>query len=89
MLRWSRPWPISRTGTRQNIDEFTKTTSTALREIGGATKSKAIIILNPAEPHLDAQHGLCRSARDQTMKPSSILFTKWSMKSRATSPATG
>jgi acetaldehyde dehydrogenase len=37
-------------GTRQNIDEFTKTTSTALREIGGATYSKAIIILNPAEP---------------------------------------
>jgi len=37
-------------GTRQNIDEFTKTTSTALREIGGATLSKAIIILNPAEP---------------------------------------
>jgi len=37
-------------GTRQNIDEFTKTTSTALREIGGAEKSKAIIILNPAEP---------------------------------------
>ncbi|MBI1351498.1 MAG: acetaldehyde dehydrogenase (acetylating) [Actinomycetales bacterium] len=37
-------------GTRQNIDEFTKTTSTALREIGGAENSKAIIILNPAEP---------------------------------------
>ena len=37
-------------GTRQNIDEFTKTTSTALREIGGADLSKAIIILNPAEP---------------------------------------
>jgi len=37
-------------GTRQNIDEFTKTTSTALREIGGAEHSKAIIILNPAEP---------------------------------------
>ncbi len=37
-------------GTRQNIDEFTKTTSTALREIGGAINSKAIIILNPAEP---------------------------------------
>ncbi len=37
-------------GTRQNIDEFTKTTSTALREIGGATNSKAIIILSPAEP---------------------------------------
>lgn len=37
-------------GTRRNIDEFTKTTSTALREIGGAQHSKAIIILNPAEP---------------------------------------
>jgi acetaldehyde dehydrogenase len=37
-------------GTRQNIDEFTKTTATALREIGGAEKSKAIIVLNPAEP---------------------------------------
>ncbi len=37
-------------GTRQNIDEFTKTTATALREIGGAELSKAIIILNPAEP---------------------------------------
>lgn len=37
-------------GTRQNIDEFTKTTSTALREIGRADTSKAIIILNPADP---------------------------------------
>jgi acetaldehyde dehydrogenase len=37
-------------GTRQNIDEFTKTTSTALREISGATHSKAIMVLNPAEP---------------------------------------
>ncbi len=37
-------------GTRQNIDEFTKTTSAALTEIGGAEIAKAIIILNPAEP---------------------------------------
>lgn len=37
-------------GTRANIDEFTVTTSTAVRVIGGAEKSKAIIILNPAEP---------------------------------------
>lgn len=37
-------------GTRQNIDEFTKTTSAALREIGGAIHSKAIIIINPADP---------------------------------------
>ncbi|MFZ7133271.1 MAG: acetaldehyde dehydrogenase (acetylating) [Eubacteriales bacterium] len=37
-------------GTRANIDEFTQTTSKALRIIGGADRSKAIIILNPAEP---------------------------------------
>lgn len=37
-------------GTRQNIDEFTETTSRGICEIGGAKKGKAIIILNPAEP---------------------------------------
>jgi acetaldehyde dehydrogenase len=37
-------------GTRQNIDEFTKTTSRSLVEVGGAAHGKAIMILNPAEP---------------------------------------
>jgi acetaldehyde dehydrogenase len=37
-------------GTRQNIDEFTETTARGLIELGGARKSKAIIILNPADP---------------------------------------
>ncbi len=39
-------------GTRANIDEFTETTSKAIQVLGGATKGKAIIILNPAEPPL-------------------------------------
>ena len=39
-------------GTRQNIDEFTRTTSKAVEVIGGAPTGKAIIILNPAEPPL-------------------------------------
>lgn len=39
-------------GTRANIDEFTETTSKAIEAIGGATRGKAIIILNPAEPPL-------------------------------------
>jgi acetaldehyde dehydrogenase len=37
-------------GTRQNIDEFTYTTSRGLEVIGGAQQGKAIIILNPADP---------------------------------------
>jgi len=37
-------------GTRQNIDEFTFTTSRGLEVLGGAKKGKAIIILNPADP---------------------------------------
>lgn len=39
-------------GTRANIDEFTETTSQAIEKVGGATRGKAIIILNPAEPPL-------------------------------------
>jgi len=39
-------------GTRANIDEFTETTSKAIEVVGGATKGKAIIVLNPAEPPL-------------------------------------
>ncbi|MFI7589709.1 acetaldehyde dehydrogenase (acetylating) [Spongisporangium articulatum] len=37
-------------GTRANIDEFTRTTSTGLEVVGGADRGKAIIILNPVEP---------------------------------------
>lgn len=39
-------------GTRANIDEFTETTAKAIEVVGGATKGKAIIVLNPAEPPL-------------------------------------
>lgn len=39
-------------GTRANIDEFTKTTARAIEVVGGASRGKAIIILNPADPPL-------------------------------------
>ena len=37
-------------GTRANIDEFIETTAAALKVVGGAQRSKAVIILNPADP---------------------------------------
>ena len=37
-------------GTRANIDEFTETTSKGIRDVGGAERGRAIIVLNPAEP---------------------------------------
>jgi acetaldehyde dehydrogenase len=37
-------------GTRHNIDEFTRTTARSVSSIGGAKKSKSIIVLNPANP---------------------------------------
>jgi acetaldehyde dehydrogenase len=37
-------------GTRNNIDEFTQTTKDALKDFTGIEKTKAIIVLNPAEP---------------------------------------
>lgn len=39
-------------GTRENLDEFTYTTSSAIETVGGARKGKALAIINPAEPPL-------------------------------------
>jgi acetaldehyde dehydrogenase len=39
-------------GTRANIDEFTETTAKAIQVVSGAHRSKAIIVLNPADPPL-------------------------------------
>lgn len=63
-------------GTRKNIDEFTRTTSSAVEQIGGADKGKAIIIINPAEPPLimrDTVHCLTKEAPDEKAITESIL----------------
>jgi acetaldehyde/propanal dehydrogenase len=63
-------------GTRRNIDEFTRTTSAAIEQIGGADQGKAIIILNPAEPPLimrDTVHCLTRDEPDQEAIRDSVL----------------
>jgi acetaldehyde dehydrogenase len=37
-------------GPRANIDEFTETTAVGIEQVGGATRGKAIIVLNPVKP---------------------------------------
>lgn len=37
-------------GTRKNIDEFTRSTTKALIEVGGAQSAKTLMALNPGEP---------------------------------------
>ncbi|GAA0358542.1 acetaldehyde dehydrogenase (acetylating) [Bowmanella denitrificans] len=63
-------------GTRQNIDEFTRTTASAVESVGGADQGKAIIIINPAEPPLimrDTVHCLCADTPDQQAITQSVL----------------
>ena len=62
-------------GTRANIDEFTETTSKAIEVIGGATKGKAIIVMNPAEPPLMMRDTVfvLSEAADQGLVEASIV----------------
>lgn len=63
-------------GTRKNIDEFTRTTASAVEQVGGAKKGKAIIVINPAEPPLimrDTVHCLTEGTPDEAAITTSIM----------------
>ena len=62
-------------GTRQNIDEFTRTTSGAVQKVGGARRGKAIVIVNPAVPPImmrDTVHCLTAGPPDQAAITESV-----------------
>ncbi|CAA0092156.1 Acetaldehyde dehydrogenase [Zhongshania aliphaticivorans] len=62
-------------GTRANIDEFTETTSAAIKSVGGAGEGKAIIVLNPAEPPLlmrDTVYVLSEACEQQQVEASIV-----------------
>ena len=62
-------------GTRQNIDEFTRTTAAGIERVGGAKVGKAIIIINPAEPPImmrDTIHCIVDEAPDEVAVGASV-----------------
>jgi len=62
-------------GTRNNIDEFTRTTRAGVESVGGAKVGKAIIVINPAEPPLimrDTIHCLTEDEPDREAITASI-----------------
>lgn len=62
-------------GTRKNIDEFTRTTASAVAKVGGAKQGKAIIIINPADPPLimrDTVHCLVEGTPDEAAITASV-----------------
>ncbi len=62
-------------GTRNNIDEFTRTTRAGVEQVGGAKRGKAIIVINPAEPPIimrDTIHCLCEDDPDQAAITQSV-----------------
>ncbi len=66
-------------GTRANIDEFTRTTKRGIEEVGGATRGKAIIILNPAEPPMimrDTVFTLSEDAEEEEIRASIEAMVK-------------
>ena len=80
-------------GTRQNIDEFTRTTTKAVEVLGGAAKGKAIIILNPADPPItmrdtifcslpdDADHGKVEDSIRQMVESVSTYVPGYRLRS--------
>jgi acetaldehyde/propanal dehydrogenase len=62
-------------GTRNNIDEFTRTTRAGIEVVGGARRGKAIIIINPADPPIlmrDTIHCLTDDEPDRDAITASI-----------------
>jgi acetaldehyde dehydrogenase len=66
-------------GTRQNIDEFTFTTSRGLEVIGGAKNGKAIIILNPADPPIMMRNTIFVLLADEEVDEAAITASIESM----------
>lgn len=62
--------------TRQNLDEYIKTTEDGIREFSGATRAKAILNLNPAEPCVDMQTTIFAKASQPDVAKLSVALSE-------------
>lgn len=63
-------------GSRQNIEEFTHTTARAIRDIGRAKGSKAMVVFNPANPDIimrNTIYAVMDKSVDEDLVKSSIV----------------
>lgn len=61
--------------TRQNLDEYIKTTEDGLKEFSGAARTKAILNLNPAEPCVDMQTTIFAKVADPDISKLTGMLT--------------
>lgn len=61
--------------TRQNLDEYIKTTEDGLKEFSGAKRTKAILNLNPAEPCVDMQATIFAKVKNPDIAKLSGMLT--------------
>lgn len=66
-------------GTRQNVDEFTRTTASALVKIGGAETARAIPVFNPAEPPITMTNTVYAVLKDDDFDEDAIKQSVYSM----------
>lgn len=62
--------------TRQNLDEYIKTTEDGVKLFSGATRTKAILNLNPAEPCVDMQVTIFAKVKNPDIEKLSNLLAE-------------
>lgn len=62
--------------TRQNLDEYIKTTEDGLKHFSGAAKTKTILNLNPAEPCVDMQATIFAKVKNPNISKLTELLKK-------------
>ena len=62
--------------TRQNLDEYIKTTEAGLKEFSGAARTKAILNLNPAEPCIDMQTTIFAKVDEPDLPKLSLVLAR-------------